>query len=359
MCGLFGVVSSRTLTTKGLEAFIDLGFVSSLRGKDSTGVMALERGKKGRFDNRILKEAANSVTFFSSGTTKNFLNHNRNKTVCLLGHTRTATMGKVTSLNAHPYRVNNIVGFHNGTCNKFKPTSEEKTDSRMMFESIAGVGLDETIHSLWSNDAYCIVLYNEKDNTVQFVRNDKRPLVFGTSKDGETFYASEKQFIEIACGRNDIEITDYLVMPTELVYTFDVDAGEWENRPLEKKPFVPYVWKGPPKAQDIVTTKIVPLIPVRKEELTTKSIDAILPLKSYRGPNKVWMDPEEGQKVLNKGCDMCERVARSTEIVKFNKHSDNYICATCKKDPALAMFCAGPLSEYPDESDYSVVAKMH
>ena len=45
MCGLIGVVSNAHLTAKERNAFNDLGFVSSLRGVDSTGILALSREK--------------------------------------------------------------------------------------------------------------------------------------------------------------------------------------------------------------------------------------------------------------------------------------------------------------------------
>ena len=81
MCGLWGVVSSKTLTKDEKSAAKVLGGLSFMRGVDSTGVLCIGKQKTGRGKKKsttILskqrKTLDNPVSFFTQGNSNALVN---------------------------------------------------------------------------------------------------------------------------------------------------------------------------------------------------------------------------------------------------------------------------------------------
>jgi len=101
MCGLFGSIGFIPHKNSVLS---ELSLLNMERGTDSTGVASINT-RNGAFT--IRKAPRNAADFLPQFRT----------TIagdCIIGHTRHATCGSINTKNAHPWRIHNIIGAHNG-----------------------------------------------------------------------------------------------------------------------------------------------------------------------------------------------------------------------------------------------------
>lgn len=182
-----------------------------MRGTDSTGAASVKRG----FNNN---KAVEVVVAKEVGHVYNLLNNRYQKEYdfidvmasqhrALLGHCRASTRGASTRSNAHPFDFETIVGTHNGTLGyqshkELKGYLRYDTDSEAIFNEIdlEGVsalmpklkGYPDPKSNVTCEDAYALVWYDSKDNTINFLRNKERPLWFTFDKDHkQLFWSSE------------------------------------------------------------------------------------------------------------------------------------------------------------------------
>lgn len=247
MCGLAGVLSvNKHLNHQEKNSLIELGFLISLRGVDSTG-MVMVRKKKPRspkIDYEIRKAPVNPVTFFTDREVRQEIGHNHN--VCIMLHSRAATNGDINTHNAHPMVEENLIGMHNGVVNKhkvhLKAEQEYMTDSRGLYQAIAKKGLTEALRELYIGDAYALNWIDRKTNTINFIRNDKRPLHFVHTEEGPIFWCSEVRLLELALGRNLMKITKHVELVPGKLFYYDFATGEYDNVELElEKPAPPKI----------------------------------------------------------------------------------------------------------------------
>ena len=105
MCGIIGIASNRNICKDLLDTLNRLSY----RGYDSAGISIvndkkiLERKIKGKISNL-----------------ENLLELSPIDGALGIGHTRWATHGKPTTLNAHPHTVNNVSLVHNGIIENFQ-----------------------------------------------------------------------------------------------------------------------------------------------------------------------------------------------------------------------------------------------
>ena len=110
MCGIVGVLGNGPVAGQLVEALKRLEY----RGYDSAGVATLEQG-------RITRVRA-------SGKLKNLeekLSLHPLAGAIGIGHTRWATHGKPTELNAHPHAGAKVAVVHNGIIENFRELREE------------------------------------------------------------------------------------------------------------------------------------------------------------------------------------------------------------------------------------------
>lgn len=100
MCGLFGTIGNVPNKTAVLRS---LSLSNMERGTDSTGVADIDVGT-GKYT--IRKAPMNASKFMP--------NIKLSQGSLVIGHTRHATSGKINTKNAHPWRIGNIIGCHNG-----------------------------------------------------------------------------------------------------------------------------------------------------------------------------------------------------------------------------------------------------
>lgn len=216
MCGLVGVAGD--IDAKIIKMFNDMMIFNTTRGRDSTGVASVARGSNA-FD--LFKMTVHASVL------QEFKGYDRVVTPgrkALIGHARSATVGTVSVGNAHPFEFDKIIGAHNGTIpyhakSDLPRHNEFGTDSEALFNSINDRGVSETIGSL-TGGAYALTWFDAENNTMNLLRNDERPLVFGVINDGKTLvWASEPYFIRAACMRHNIEHEKNLfVLPVDRHY---------------------------------------------------------------------------------------------------------------------------------------------
>lgn len=238
MCGLSGVFKRTHLASNERKAFIELGQLSFFRGTDSAGVAVLTKKKMTStgVGHRIIKSVDHAVDFFRQKEVLSEI-HN-NKAVCLMGHARAATHGDINETNAQPMRSGHIIGTHNGVLKRYAPTKEEEanfTDSRKLFEAFASSDVPKVLDGLFSNDSYALVWVDTIKNTINFVRNERRPLFICRSDNKALFWSSDQMMIAFALIRNDVSYETITEVPEDVLLSINMTTGVSTKVDLKEK----------------------------------------------------------------------------------------------------------------------------
>lgn len=197
MCGIVGIAGD--LAHKDEAAIRRLLILDYFRGTDSTGFAAVRNSQS---EIKIAKIASNPLDLFDMGRFKDALSGYNSKV--FLGHNRAATRGVVNNYNAHPFEFDGIVGVHNGTLEiqshrelERLMDEEDDLDSRLLIKAIAKMGVSKVIPHLYG--AWSLVWYDQKDDSINFLRNKERPMWYAFTEDFKRMlWASEHAMIR-AC----------------------------------------------------------------------------------------------------------------------------------------------------------------
>lgn len=235
MCGLVGIAGQLDYYDEAL--FKRLLVLDVFRGLDSTGAAFV--GKEGV---DTVKMATNPLNLFQVKKFEKLLNGY--SSTAFIGHNRAATLGKVNDANAHPFTFGNITGAHNGTLDRASWSRleaaagfETDVDSAAIFAAINEVGIEQTISLMEkgrtsSTGAWALTWYDESEGTMNFIRNEHRPLWYGFNKDKDKFiWASEWPMIDGAVnltkGADELFVDKegYSFWPFEedMLYSIDLD----------------------------------------------------------------------------------------------------------------------------------------
>ncbi|MXV35287.1 MULTISPECIES: glutamine--fructose-6-phosphate transaminase (isomerizing) [unclassified Saccharibacter] len=235
MCGICGVVGHHPGTPIVLEGLRRLEY----RGYDSAGIATIDHHQHitrcraaGKLDNL---EAALRETPLT-GTTA-------------IGHTRWATHGAPTTLNAHPHHVGQVAIVHNGIIENFAELKRELSERGRSFttetdsEVIAHL-LDEciehgdtpqeaafaTIRRL--EGAYALAMIFEGHDGLLIGARHGAPLAIGYGE-GEMFLGSDSLALAPLSRRiTYLEDGDWCVLKTHSVEIFDPEGNE-VHRPIQ------------------------------------------------------------------------------------------------------------------------------
>lgn len=209
------------LDNKSEKTFEQMLIVDSLRGTDSTGVLAVA----GKDDYGIAKQVGDPYNLFSDrryGAAMAGLNK------VLIGHNRWGTVGKATKANAHPFEFDSLVGVHNGTLdNKYAldDANSFNVDSEALYHHMDKHGVREAIELV--RGAWSLVWWEKEARKIHFLRNKERPMnLCWDEKEEQLFFASEYWMLEGILWRNGIKHKDIweLKVDTHLSMHVGVDG---------------------------------------------------------------------------------------------------------------------------------------
>jgi hypothetical protein len=182
----------------------------TLRGDDSTGVM-------GRVHTGVdkpygwFKQTGPGWDFIrEKGFQKGYVDRIDEYDV-IVGHNRAATMGSVTTDNAHPFIHGDITLVHNGTLRSMADLpfldKDIKVDSEMIAWNLSQFEpgeADKVLNKL--NGAFALVWMDRRDHSVNIVRNTERPLHMTLSYGNDCLYfMSEGAMLEMTLKRHRIQ----------------------------------------------------------------------------------------------------------------------------------------------------------
>jgi len=222
MCGIVGYIGKKDTKKILLSGLAELEY----RGYDSAGIAVLSDGDFSNF--KAIGKLKNLIA-----KTKDFITDSQ---AIGIGHTRWATHGKPTELNAHPHIGENSYVVHNGIIENYVKIKKElqadgfnfisQTDTEVivhLFEknlqkqNSAFDAFSKTINEL--EGAYAILLItNSEPNTIFFAKNGS-PMLIGIDKENEKYFASSDSPLIGQCEKvNYFEDGDYgYATPDELV----------------------------------------------------------------------------------------------------------------------------------------------
>jgi len=243
MCGHVGVAGD--LNRNAMQAFKDLLFMDTLRGPHGTGVALVPFAKSQRTADEItvMKMPIAAPEFLKNEAVKSELGSVTHGVV--IGHNRHATLGKHTYENTHPFQEGNIVGAHNGTVAGRNRTDLELegdwgTDSQEIMANINAYGIENVIPKLANGQntstdgAWCFIWYDVAENTLNFIRNQHRPLFFTFNEEqDQIFWASEAYMLHAACARRGVKIGKVFSLPVDTLYSWAVPSY---NEKFQDKP---------------------------------------------------------------------------------------------------------------------------
>ena len=225
LCGI--VVVAGESTKQNHNVLETLLILDQLRGIDSTGIAAIPRGD---FDVNIAKEVGNAFDLMG---TKGYFNAMNCATRAIIGHNRSATSGTIIQENAHPFENDSVVGVHNGTLTskwRLLDPALFKVDSENLYHHMDKKGLKNTLDNL--QGAWSLVWWDKLDETLNFLRNDQRPMFKAWSLDHKSMYAaSERWMLSVALSRNNVKHTDIVETEVDQHYSYHISKEGAISKP--------------------------------------------------------------------------------------------------------------------------------
>lgn len=224
MCGIVGAVDRSTSVLKSQDIFKFFEqalFADTVRGKHGTGIMAIDNAGNLEYYKRGLA----APDFLELPKTKEILADKSN--IFLVGHNRFATHGSHTCVNTHPFQHSHITLVHNGGISNFRSLvapAKFEVDSEAIAYAFSIKDPKDVLEEL--EGAYSLVWYDSVTESLNFARNEERPMWFGTIKDSDSLiFGSEPTMLRWLANRNDINVNKM----TEL------EKGKWLQLPLSEK----------------------------------------------------------------------------------------------------------------------------
>ncbi len=241
MCGIIGytgVLPAKDILIDGLERL-------EYRGYDSAGIALLED------NNIILKKKTGKVAGLreAAGDIKS-------DSACGIGHTRWATHGGVTDINAHPHKCGQVALIHNGIIENYRELIVEyglneklvsETDTEVvaalldkLYEGDPVCAIRKAVKRLAGSFALCI-MFADKPGKIYAVRNVS-PMIAASCDEGSIIASdltaviafSKKYFVVpeyhiLTLDKNGIKVEDLkgnVVTPEILEVNWDITSAQ-------------------------------------------------------------------------------------------------------------------------------------
>lgn len=234
MCGLVMAVTKTKNGFNGvdLDMFQEMLFADTLRGKDSTGIFAVNTiGNVG-----IAKDATTAEGFLQTDEFKKLRSDLFREGWAVVGHNRKATRGLINDVNSHPFWVEDkLVLVHNGSYyGDHKKLADTEVDSHAIAIHLANnIGnYEEALQKV--NAAYALIFYDIEGKKLNVIRNKDRPL-FKVETNSAYFLSSEPGLLSWILHRNNEKPIDKITALEEhTLYTWEL-TGENTYDTSEKK----------------------------------------------------------------------------------------------------------------------------
>ncbi len=187
MCGIYGFIGKPTKKTGTILR--RLAILNEERGTDSSGVAIVND----RYYT-LLKNAVKSSVLWSEANPGKYIGNGNNCQFCMvIGHTRQATHGKVTSENAHPFKNKNIIYAHNGMIYNFESLQrQQKTKFKVDSQIIGSLLNTYPEHKAFKklNAWFSVPYINLKKPRQLNIARHTSPLSFAIRTDKQGIYYS-------------------------------------------------------------------------------------------------------------------------------------------------------------------------
>lgn len=217
MCGIVGILTNTVASDRQLKLMAHLLYLDQMRGEHATGVAKINVTTG---ETSVIKKAMPAIEFLNDDEVNTFFKKDRQR--LYIGHNRFATMGARNDDGAHPFNYKHITMVHNGTVDHWAlkgltghGRKGVSVDSEMVCHTIADLGIKEAVKKF--SGAFSLVWWNSEERTLNFLRNEKRPMFIACTNEG-MMWASEKPFIEVLVDRD--KTLTYTVKP----YTTEVNV---------------------------------------------------------------------------------------------------------------------------------------
>ncbi|MFA5233240.1 MAG: glutamine--fructose-6-phosphate transaminase (isomerizing) [Sulfurimonas sp.] len=193
MCGIVGYLGEKNTKQILLDGLKELEY----RGYDSAGIAVLEDGHFSNFKavGKLVNLEEKTKDFITDGFAIG------------IGHTRWATHGKPTELNAHPHLGENSYVVHNGIIENYATLKKELQTSGVTF--LSQTDTEVIVHQFEKNQknaknsfeafaktvselqgAYAILLVTKTEPETIFFAKHGSPMLVGINGEGEKYFAS-------------------------------------------------------------------------------------------------------------------------------------------------------------------------
>lgn len=228
MCGIVGVAGK--VGYKERQIFKDLMDVCQVRGRDGSGVVRVKPNNEYTW----VKRAGSPSFLFDTKMYDREIDSGDSKV--LIGHCRAKTVGDSSTKNSHPFDFpGKVCGVHNGTLKAWwsmKKGKDFDVDSECLYWHISENGLHDTIrHTVDKEGAWALVFWDAENNSLNFLRNDQRPLFFTHNKDKTAmFWASEPWMFNAVSRKTELwdgdEGNTVYALPVDTHWKFTIDSNK-------------------------------------------------------------------------------------------------------------------------------------
>ena len=232
MCGIVGYIGTKNTKEILLEGLKELEY----RGYDSAGIAVLQGDDFSDF-----KAVGKLVNLEEK--TKEFIT---DKFAVGIGHTRWATHGKPTELNAHPHLGESSYVVHNGIIENYVELKRELQDSGITF--LSQTDTEVIVHQFEKNlktsqsafeafkqtiqeieGAYAVLLVTKSEPGTIFFAKYGSPMLVGINAENEKYFASSDTPLIGSCSDvNYFEDGDYGYVTADEIIIFDKDSQQKE-----------------------------------------------------------------------------------------------------------------------------------
>jgi len=232
MCGIVGYLGQKNTKEILLEGLKELEY----RGYDSAGIAVLSDGEFSSF--KAVGKLVNLEEKTESFTTDKF--------AAGIGHTRWATHGKPTELNAHPHIGESSYVVHNGIIENYAELKKELQNAGVTF--LSQTDTEVIVHQFEKNQkdaansfeafkktiseiegAYAILLVTKAEPDTIFFAKNGSPMLMGINVENEKYFASSDTPLIGQCSDvNYFEDGDYGYVNANEIVIFDKNGNKKE-----------------------------------------------------------------------------------------------------------------------------------